>query len=319
MTSLSISRVTSAIQRRPRTQAPPVPKERATARAMLPPLTPRLQLLRGFALMAVTLSGAFLVQLIVVSGVQQAASQQRAFDVFRSELAKGVTPIGPVDIDGNELDMGSPVARIEVPSLGIDEIIVEGTTSSELLSGPGHLRSTVLPGQVGLSAIFGRRASYGGPFSKIGELSGGDLIRVTTGQGTFDFTVLGVRREGSPLPDAQQAGTSRLLLVTADGPAFVPSGLLRVDADLAGQAVGGPARLRGIAELEPAELAMATDHRTLWVFVLWLQALLVLSVLAVWAWHRLGPAKAWAMGFPPIAFVGLSTAGELVRLLPNLL
>jgi sortase A len=46
--------------------------------------------------------------------------------------------------------------------------VVEGTASSDLLDGPGHLRSTVLPGQVGTSVVMGRAKTYGAPFGAIG-------------------------------------------------------------------------------------------------------------------------------------------------------
>jgi hypothetical protein len=50
-----------------------------------------------------------------------------------------------------------------------------------------------------------------------------------------------------------------------------------------------------------------------------MQALLVVTVAFVWAWHRWGRAKAWIVGFPVLLLVGLMVADQVARLLPNLL
>ena len=52
-----------------------------------------------------------------------------------------------------------------------------------LLAGPGHLRKTVLPGQVGTSVVYGRAATYGGPFGELDQLRVGDEIKVVMAQG----------------------------------------------------------------------------------------------------------------------------------------
>ena len=216
--------------------------------------------------------------------------------------------------------LGTPVAFIEIPSIGLRQVVGEGTAASELLHGPGHRRDTPLPGQVGTSVVFGRRAAFGGPFSRIAELTKGAEIKVTTGQGAdFTFRVIAVRRDGDPAPAAAARGTSRLTLVTAAGRAFFPEGVLRVDADLEGQAVVGPARLISASGLPAPERLMAGDTRTLWALALWLQALIALSIGAVWAWHRWGRVQTWIVFLPALLLVGLCVSGEAARLLPNLL
>ena len=282
-------------------------------------ISPRMQLVRAVLVLVFVLSATLLIQLVLVSSLQRSAAQERAFDRFRSELATGTAPIGPTDDSGRQLAIGTPVAYIEIPSIGVKQVIDEGTTSSALFAGPGHRRDTPLPGQIGSSIVFGRRAAFGGPFDRIDELKKGAAIKVTTGQGVFDFTVLGVRREGTPVPVAPAAGAARLLLVTAAGTAFLPGGVLRVDADLNGTAVVGPPRVLSTNSLPQEEKVMAADSRTLWALALWLQALIGLSIGVVWAWHRWGRAQAWVVFLPPLLLVGLATSGEALRLLPNLL
>ncbi len=288
------------------------------AATSIPPMSPRLQLIRAALIMVAVLSVTLLLQLVFVSSLQQSAAQERAFDSIRADLAQGTAPIGPTDSEGRELRAGAPVGYIEIPAIGLRQVIGEGTSSGVLFDGPGHRRDTPLPGQVGTSVVMGRRAAFGGPFARIGELEKGDTVHVTTGQGDFDFNVLGVREEGDPVPPPAAPGSGRLLLATAAGRPYLPDGVLRVDAQLAGDAVLGPARLLTATELPAEEQMMAGDAGTLWALALWLQALIALALGAVWAWHRWGRAQAWVVFLPPLLLVGLSASGEVARVLPNL-
>jgi len=293
----------------------------------VPPLSPRLQLLRGVLLMVCALALSLFLQLTVVSRFQEGAAQQQKFDQFRAELALGTAPVGPTILEfdeaGNseefELALGHPVAYLEIPALELDQVVLEGTTSGVLFDGPGHRRDTPLPGQPGVSIVMGRAAAYGGPFGSIGELTDGDQIIATTGQGTFTYSVIGVRREGDPLPPPIEGGTSRLVLATADGPAFLPNGVLRVDAQLDGETAPGSPRIYTSATLPQEERAMEGDFRTLWALALWLQVLLAVTLAAIWSWSSWGRAQTWVVFLPLTLLVGLATSGEVARLLPNLL
>ena len=285
----------------------------------VPPLSPRMQLVRGVLIGVLVLCAGMLLHLLVASRLQHTATQERAFDSLREQLALGTAPIGPSDSDGDPLDLGTPIFELQIPSLGVNEVVFEGTTSAVMSKGAGHRRDTPLPGQIGTSVVFGRRAAYGGPFKGISSLEAGDSIVVTTGQGQFTFTVLGIRRAGDPTPPPVASGSARITLVTADGLPFVPSGVVRVDADLDGIAVVGPSRLIAAAALPANEGVLKGDTSTLWVLALWLQGLVLLAMGLVWAWYRWGRPQAWIVFLPPMLFVGLGAAGEIVRLLPNLL
>lgn len=287
-------------------------------RAELPPLSPRLQLVRATLMVVFTLTLTMLVQFTFLGRFQHASAQQRMYDQFRSQLALGTAAIGPADSDGVELAAGTPVAYLEIPMIGVSEVVGEGTTGAVLLDGPGHRRDTPLPGQVGTTVLMGRHSTFGGPFGDIAKLESGDTIVVTTGQGTFEYSVRDVRPEGAPVPPPPAADGSRLVLVTADGRAFLPSGVLRVDADIVDSPVGGPPRAVSTAALPAEEGIMAGDPSTLWALALWLIALAALGVGVAWAWHRWGRAQAWIVGFPALLFVGLAASGEAARILPNL-
>ncbi len=297
---------------------PDIPEHEAVAVSRTPPLGPRLQIVRAALIMVFVLTFTLLLQMLVIGSLQQSASQERSFDSFRADLARGTAPIGPADDQNRALRPGTPVAYIEIPAIGLRQVIAEGTTPSIMFGGPGHRRDTPLPGQIGTSVVFGRNAAFGGPFSRIDELDDGDTITVTTGQGVFEFNVLGIREEGDPVPTLPEAGQSRLTLATAGGQAFLPDGVIRVDADLDGDAVVGPPRAITTAQLPRSERLMAGDTSTLWALALWLQALILLALGATWAWHRWGRAQTWVVFLPPLILVGLAASGEVARVLPNM-
>lgn len=125
-------------------------------------------------------------------------------------------PAGPTTLaPPPDVKEGDPLARIQIPRIGVDKIVVAGVSVADLKKGPGHYPNTPLPGQLGNAAIAGHRTTYGAPFFRVDELSIGDDIIVTTVQGTFrykvtsqkivspnDFSVL------DPTPDATLTLTS---------------------------------------------------------------------------------------------------------------
>jgi sortase A len=88
-----------------------------------------------------------------------------------------------------DIHPGDPVARLEIPKIGVDKIVVAGTDTADLRKGPGHYPNTPLPGQLGNAAIAGHRTTFGAPFYRINELAAGDEIKVTTLEGVFVYRV----------------------------------------------------------------------------------------------------------------------------------
>jgi sortase A len=84
---------------------------------------------------------------------------------------------------------GDSIARIQIPSIGVDEYVVEGTDLESLRKGPGHYPDTPLPGEQGTTAIAGHRTTYGAPFRHIDELDRGDRIIVDMPDGRFIYRV----------------------------------------------------------------------------------------------------------------------------------
>jgi sortase A len=257
----------------------------------------------------------FLLYAFVFSGLQEARSQHGLYAQLRTRLAQQVAPLG-----GN-IPAGTPVAVLKVPAAGIDDVVVEGTTSGILEDGPGLLADSPLPGQAGVSVIFGRQAMFGGPFRHLASLRPGDPLIVTTGQGTFTYVVSDLRSAGDPVPASPSAGQGRLTLVTAVGSGWravwAPSQLIYVDATLKGAAVSSPAGRP--TEVRASELAMHGDSNALVPLVLWLELLVVVVVAVVWTLARWGTWQTWLIGAPALLAVLWMVTGSVVQLLPNLL
>ncbi len=86
-------------------------------------------------------------------------------------------------------DDGDPLGRIRMPSIGVSEVFVEGTGTSDLRRGPGHYPATPLPGQRGTVAIAGHRTTYGAPFHDVDDLDRGDRIELAMPYGRFTYRV----------------------------------------------------------------------------------------------------------------------------------
>ena len=124
-------------------------------------------------------------------------------DIENADLVytPGSEEILPLLYPGN----GEAVARIVIPAIKMDEIVVEGTDVDALRKGPGHYPWTPMPGQPGNASIAGHRTTYGAPFANIGSLRPGDRITVQTAQGEFVYEVL-----------AQDSPTKGYLIVSPD-------------------------------------------------------------------------------------------------------
>jgi sortase A len=256
-----------------------------------------------------------LAQVLFLSGLSQARSQDLLYSELRTSIAGDPNTVAPV---GPTVPVGDPVALLSVPRLGISQVVVEGTSSSDTLAGPGHLRRTVLPGQTGTSVVFGRAATYGAPFAEIGELRPGDTIDVTMAQGSVSYEVVGVRRAGDALPQPLPAGQSRLVLATATGSgplaALTPGDVLYVDAD-APKGFNPPSGLP--TAVPESEQLMQSDPGVYPLLALHLALLLAVTLGIVAARQRWSAPLVWIVATPVALALAWSTTDVVMRLLPN--
>jgi len=100
-----------------------------------------------------------------------------------------VAPVPVVELP--PITEGDPIARIEIPRIGVGKWVVAGVEKGDLKKGPGHYPETPMPGQLGNSAIAGHRTTFGQPFFDVDKLEVGDEIVMTTLAGRFVYRVTG--------------------------------------------------------------------------------------------------------------------------------
>jgi sortase A len=108
---------------------------------------------------------------------------------------------------------GDAIGRIEIPSIGVRDYVVEGTDLENLRKGPGHYRGTPLPGDRGTVAIAGHRTTYGAPFRKIDQLRRGQEVAVDMPYGRYVYRVERTKIvEPTDLSVLDRVGHDRLVL-----------------------------------------------------------------------------------------------------------
>ncbi len=87
------------------------------------------------------------------------------------------------------LKPGQSLARIQIPKLAVNVVVVQGVDDKSLEAGAGHYPETPLPCQQGDVAIAGHRTTYGKPFANVDRLVPGDEIILTTPVGSCVYRV----------------------------------------------------------------------------------------------------------------------------------
>lgn len=262
------------------------------------------------------LAAWFVLYAVALSPLEESRRQSVLYNTLREDLALQTAPLG------GPIAPGTPVTLLSLPTAGgVDQVVVEGTASADLMNGPGHKRDTVLPGQAGVSVVYGRASLFGGPFGTIGDLRTGDRIVTTTGQGVATYVVTGLRRAGDPFPQPLAAGAARLTLVSAEGNGrwgfLAPRAVVYVDADLVGKAQPG---VGGRPSVVPrSEQAMQGDPSALLPLALALPLLIGSVLVLAWARSRWGGWQSWVVGLPLLLATLWTVSQAAVQLLPNLL
>ena len=194
-----------------------------------------------------------------LSGVLHAIERAAPTPVERRTLASLPDERRRVAFLAHELERhakdGGAVGRIVIPRVGASYVIVKGTGTEELKSGPGIYPETSFPGITGTTAIAGHRTTYLAPFRHIDSLRPGNTILLEMPYAHFTYTVIG--HEIVAPTDVHAAvghvGYSRLVL-SACTPLFSAAKRLLVFAHLTRTVpVGAARRLPGGGAVRPIE------------------------------------------------------------------
>ena len=105
------------------------------------------------------------------------------------------TPLPPATAEANRARAasfgidglaGSPLGRIEISSVGLVAMVMEGTDGRTLQGAVGHIPGTALPGQRGNVAISGHRDTF---FRGLRNIHKDDEITLTTLDGSYHYRV----------------------------------------------------------------------------------------------------------------------------------
>lgn len=281
----------------------------------------------ALTLLAVVVLG-FVGYLYFLSGVQEARAQTTLFARLRGELSQETAPTGPaipsrpVSPASLAAVPGDPVSVLSIPAIGVHSmVVVEGTSPENLTLGPGHLRDTPLPGQTGVSVVFGRRATFGAPFGSLPELRKGDLISTTTSQGLATYQVIAISDSSKPVPFSEIP--NQLLLVTADS-GITPAHYIEVEAKFVDTVVAGtrsttPFPASGyLPAVSAAEAALGRDFYALIPAMAWAIALAAAALLGSFLGVRWARWPAWIVTVPVLLAIIWNLYQSLSALLPNL-
>jgi sortase A len=210
---------------------------------------------------------------------------------------------------------GDPIGRIRIPKIGVDDIVVNGTSRDDLRKGPGHYLETPLPGQLGGSAIAGHRTTYGAPFGDLDQLRAGDEIHVQTVKGDFTYRVykalvVDPTDVGVIQPDG---GYKATLTLTTCNPKYSAAQRLVVKSHLEEPALPAPVIIRHPSVIEAG---LSGDVGSKQPTVLW--GLIVAVVGGLWwlLFHRHPRWTTWLVGVVPFAVVLFFFYTYLERVLP---
>src|SRR5262245_13347664 len=74
----------------------------------------------------------------------------------------------------------TPVAQLEIPSLALSAIVLEGVSGEAMAFGPGHMQNTPAIGSGGTAVVAAHRDTQ---FRNLGKLREGDIIAAMTPDG----------------------------------------------------------------------------------------------------------------------------------------
>ncbi len=128
------------------------------------------------------------------------------------------------------------IARLRIPKIGVNVIVVEGVTLERLAYGPGRYPTTADFGEKGTSAIAGHRTGWSAPFFNLDRIGPGDQVIVETPRATYTYRMV-TSRVVSPshsevLQGNPDSTAEKQLVLTTCTPKFTARDRLIIFLDL---------------------------------------------------------------------------------------
>lgn len=144
-------------------------------------------------------------------GEMQRQEARRAWDEREAQSVVSLARSTARSPRARDLLPGAPVARLRIPRLQLDEIVLEGVEGNELNAGPGHLSGSAFPGDKGNSIISAHRDRH---FSRLGSVQVGDTLVTETGWSETKWVVVSKRVVAADTPALYRTPDATLTLTT---------------------------------------------------------------------------------------------------------
>jgi sortase A len=141
-----------------------------------------------------SIAGAALLLAVGFTYAKGAIARDRARAEWEAVEGRGVRLAANGRIAGVDalarVARGAPIGRLIIPSIGVDEVVVEGVSDEQLNAGPGHLPESAFPGEAGNAVISAHRDRH---FHGLDRIAVGDTIVTETFSGRTAWVVVGRR------------------------------------------------------------------------------------------------------------------------------
>jgi sortase A len=160
-----------------------------------------------------TAVGAVLLLFVAATQVRGALARDRARTAWAAEEARLTVESArrPATGEAWPSARGAPIGRLVIPSIGLDEVVVEGVEERELVAGPGHLPGSAFPGERGNAIVSAHRDRH---FRTLDELAIGDTIVTQTRHDRVVWRVSERRVVNAGAPVLRSTNDARLTLTT---------------------------------------------------------------------------------------------------------
>jgi sortase A len=301
------------------------------------------------AIWCVVVLGSLALSIYLLEPLFQARRQSELLESYRSTVTKASNEargLPGVSKPTKAPELGAPVAVVEIGDVRLQQVVVEGASSSQTQDGPGHVSGTAAPGQPGNAAIVGRRAGFGAPFRELPDLQLGATILITTTQGQVVYRIDSIEKvdittdakpatastaaTGGNATDAAQGDGDRTVVGVDE--LYGPTDDDRLTLVTSGsgapwnasRAVVVVAKMDG-KPFEPTPQGGRTDSTTglSGESAAWAPLLLVMmgfaaaAVAAVYLYRRWSFRSAYLLTTPPLIVFTILLAETLTRLLPS--